>query len=236
MSELLSKSEIRNITIINMDGHQCFVADIVHFAATEDNILTLKIYFDVDRGFIPLRIETFRENITDEPVLITQASDFRKMDENFYWPMKGRIKAWRIINGERVWQPGSESLTIVNDIEFNIEVPDHFFSYEYPVGTEIYDAFLGTGYILGSTEEMLSQIESFVQERHRDYNDPRNQATDTEKVNANKTDTQKSDSKSITGDPIILYTPIYSRWQFWGSMMGVLGVLSVIIITKRKLK
>ena len=162
MSEFLEQSVIKRIEPCNVEGHEGFMVEVVHCDSSAETPLEQKLYFDADRGFVPVKVETFRLDLsTKEPVMVATVLEFKKFDKNIYFPVRGRLDSFERDESGKMKKSFSV-LSIAEDTKVNTELPPDIFNVEFPHGTKVYDEFIDADYVvtepLGTSGDKLSPI------------------------------------------------------------------------------
>lgn len=246
MSKFLEQSTIKRIEPCEVEGHQGFLVEVIHCDSSERTPMEQKIYFDVERGFVPVKVETFRLDLSqEEPVMVCTVLEFKKLDNDIYFPVRARLDNFR--KGEDGHMKKTFGiLCMVKDIKTNIELPADIFKVEYPPGTEVYDSFADISYVVGETEGALARIESFVEKQHV----PNDKSFKTQPKGTVQQAIQKNTKEPLT-KPLAkiseeitkLQTGVESKprsiffnWLFWliGLVTAVLMVVTVVKLQQRK--
>lgn len=167
MSEFLEAGIIKRISPCDVNGAQGFMVETVHKGSTEEDPLEQKIYFDAEKGFVPVRVETYHVLVSrDQPTLVAEVQGFERVSDDIYFPKKARLVRYTL-EGEQQGSPGrwkveTEIRVEVSDIRVNTELPKDMFELEYPIGTHIYDETLDLAYRKGVTPKSLAMMEEVV--------------------------------------------------------------------------
>jgi hypothetical protein len=177
LSDYLQKSKIDKLTAVNTEGRQLFVLDVQDPAGSESAPIRTRITIDPACGYALRKAEFIRPDISEEPRIILEVEEFKEVIPGVYFPMQGRKDVFRGGRGEPVVKYSS-CRTVVEEVAVNLDLPADTFQFEFPVGTEVYDEFLGTAYRTGTTQEHLDAIEKVVQrETTSSYGDVTDDAT-----------------------------------------------------------
>ena len=161
MGQVLADSTIENVELTRVEDSDCAVLNVRHHASTPEVAVFLRVYIDITRGFVPYKTETFRPDMSDKPVMITEAFDFTEVEDGLFFPMKGKLT---------MYMPGEDgslekivsSITKASSIKVNTELPPDTFKFDFPAGTEVFDKFTGLTYTVGTTQMHLDDINEFV--------------------------------------------------------------------------
>ncbi len=147
MSELLEASDIQNIERCEFRDRDCYLAEFIPVTSNEVSPERSRVYFDIERGFIPLMYEVYRVDVSEiKPMLVSEALEFTEAEEGIYFPTKGVIRGYfeRDENG----QPKLSSAVVceVSDVKLNVELGDGVFDFQFPQGAHVWDSITDVSY------------------------------------------------------------------------------------------
>jgi hypothetical protein len=86
---------------------------------------------------------------------------FKEVRPGIYFPVQARQDMFRGGRGQPLFKL-STVRTVVEEVEVNVELPPETFKFEFPVGTQVYDHFLGLGYRTGVTNKHIELSEEYL--------------------------------------------------------------------------
>lgn len=145
---------ILDMTIHDVNGFEAISAT---FYTLEDKTRAYRrLYFSPDHGYTLVRIEYLRSgNKTDTCVDVLK---LQEVADGFWFPVEGRIVS------PPLEDPGSDDYAgeVINiykakEVLVNTGVPDEFFDFEFPPGTQVQDEITGMTYLVRPTEEQFDR-------------------------------------------------------------------------------
>jgi hypothetical protein len=170
MSEFLLASTIKKVTSCEGKGMRGFLVEVIHKDTSPDNPLEQKIYFDVDKGMVPVVVETYRLSLSSQQaVLVDEVLEFERVTEEIYFPRKARLLWYSPQKEADAGQPKKllledEVRVDVSRIRVNADLPETMFRLDYPPGTSVYDETLDLSYRVGVAREHLSELDRMVKD------------------------------------------------------------------------
>lgn len=241
MSEFLEASTIKRIEPCDIEGHKGFMVEVVHCHSSETTPVDQKIYFDAERGFVPVTVETYRLDISEEkPTLVAKVLEFKKFDNGVYFPVKARLDSFKRDESGKLKMSGSV-LCSTKDTKINTELSSDIFELKYPQGTDVYDERLDLGYTVGITQKSLDDIEIYVETKRFNIGEvsvaPEN-APDLKKPEVNLLKrTSESEDISSNNNTTILVTDIESSHIFGNRLFWFVSIVTaatIIAMTKAR--
>jgi len=197
------------------------------------------VRINVQKDFWPVKIEKYLEEVdtsTGEKARYLQesitASDFVETD-GIYFPTKiiesKFYNHYKTIEGSLIPQllGSSELLTermvVVENVAANTDFPDDVFDFEFPDGTDYYDANAGIGMVVGQPTEFLAEC---MRETFQNWevelaqegpvatlpkSEQRKPNKMLEREEIKKTETENSTSTSISSTPLVAHQEHPSR-------------------------
>lgn len=237
MSEFLEASTIKTISPCEIKGSRGFLVQIVHKDSTADEPVEQKIYFDADKGFVPVIVETYQTEVSrTQPVLMTEVQEFQKINEEIYFPRKARSVLYTLEEGQERWTVASEVRIEVSDTTVNTELAKDMFTLVYPPGTSVYDETVNITYRVGATPESLDAIDDLVvsetevssgRAHGNEPAEPRLAENDDKPANSPDNEHATSTADSPSGSQLLT---ILSSGSFWLSTVAGVGLATFIYI------
>jgi hypothetical protein len=218
MSEFLQASVIKRITPYDAKGIRGFLVEVIHRDSSPDNPLEQKIYFDADKGFVPVIVETYQLNRSSEQaVLVDEVLEFERVTDEIYFPKKARLVLYGPTkDGDSTQEKllkRNEVQVDVSRVRVNADLPETMFQFDFPTGTSVYDEILNIDYRVGIVRERLSELDWII------LNDLLPSGRDANAARARSpgpNDTAKS--RPLRAPPAEASPPVIStppRWAFW---------------------
>jgi len=242
MSEYLEKSKIHGVEVTSEAGRQLFVLDVEDATSTKEVPIRLKICFDADRAYALKKVEFFRTDISEKPRLVLEVEKFKEIEPGVFFPTEACEELFRGGRGEPVVTLNSCRL-VVEQVEVNVNLPPETFKFDFPVGTEVYDQFLGTGYQTGATKQHLDLIEELlVGERGLGKGRSENHTTLRGIISSSSVTDADQNSFERKQAPAEMVSPapqveenkplaVLGHWYFWASFLATL-LVSLYVIAK----
>lgn len=158
MSEFLKASTIKKVSSCDIRGSRGFLVELVHKDSTPEWPVEQKIYFDADKGFVPVIVENYPLNVSkDKPTLVAEVQEYEKLSDEVYFPKKARLASYGFAdtygNPQAQWTFRDEVRVETLEVHINTELPKDLFELVFPAGTVIYDETLDRSYNVGTTSE-----------------------------------------------------------------------------------
>jgi hypothetical protein len=228
MSEFLQASVIKRITPYDARGIRGFLVEVIHKDTSRDNPLEQKIYFDADKGFVPVIVETYQLNLSSEQaVLVDEVLEYERVTDEIYFPKKARLLWYsppkNADSNQAKLVLHDEVRVEVSRIRVNVDLPATMFQFRYPTGTGVYDEVLDIDYIVGVTRERLSELDWLIM---NDLLPGRRDANVARAESPGPNDMPKSRPISpppAQGNPPVVSTPRW--WAFWLIVVVVAAIV-----------
>jgi len=166
MSEFLEKSTIKHVRPCSIQGHAGYLIELVHCDSSEETPVEQSIYIDAERGFVPVKVETFRLDLSrHKPVMVAEVLEFGEFQNNIHFPVRAVLHNFKKTENA-VMSKTFSVLCTAQKTRINTDVPDSIFHLKYPPGTHVYDALADTDFVVGESKASLSGIERFVSEQN----------------------------------------------------------------------
>jgi outer membrane lipoprotein-sorting protein len=159
MSEFLEASEIKTISSCKINQHDGYLVEVVHCDSSKEAPVEQKIYFDAEIGFIPVKTETYRLDISKEmPVLITEGVAYEKRADGVYFPTSAKALTYKR-NSNGKMDLVTEVRVSIPEVKVNVDLPQDIFTLKFPQGAKVYDEIYDISYTVGEALDTINKID-----------------------------------------------------------------------------